>query len=484
LLALLLALLGLPLAAAAQPEQDEEKSDLREQLTEREDQNRVEHPWTTSVFGNPLTASGQYEISLEGTDPVVPSRTTIGRDRLLLEQEIEGEIFYTLGEPLSFFAQASVHWDRDLRSRTPDGADDWYVERGEMWMFAGDLLGSGVNLDVGRLQFEDDRRWWWDAELDAVRLEWEGGPEDAFGAELALASELGPSRSDLHRVEADQEDRLRVIGSLSWDTAANQGVELFVLFESDQSGHAPVGATVRSEREDETDARLLWLGPRVLGALVSESHWILGYWVDGGWVQGEERTIEHGDPDRSGRLPIDGTVRRDVSGWAVDVGLLTIAAVPFEPRVSITYAVGSGDSGNGRRDHAYRQSDLQANETSFGGVRRFPHYGRLLDPELSNLTVATAAAGISLFRASSLTVAYHYYRLVQPADSLRDSNIDTAFDSRHRDVGHAVDLELAIEEGDRFEIELSGSVFRAGTAFGPRSGDWAFGGLAALRVAF
>jgi hypothetical protein len=40
--------------------------------------------------------------------------------------------------------------------------------------------------------------------LDAVRVEWEGGPDDAFGAELALASELGPSRSDLDRVEADE----------------------------------------------------------------------------------------------------------------------------------------------------------------------------------------------------------------------------------------------------------------------------------------
>jgi hypothetical protein len=222
----------------------------------------------------------------------------------------------------------------------------------------------------------------------------------------------------------------------------------------------------------------------VLGAFSSESHWILGYWLDGGWVHGDERTVEHGDPDETGRFPIEGTMRRDVSGWALDVGLLAIAAVPFEPRVSITYAIGSGDDGSGRRDHAYRQSDLQTNETSLGGVRRFPHYGRLLDPELSNITIATAAAGISLLKSSSLTLVYHYYRLIHRADELRNSNIDTAFDGQHRDVGHGLDLELAIEEGGRFEIELSGSVFRAGAAFGPRSGDWAFGGLAALRVAF
>jgi alginate production protein len=477
-LALLLALLPPPSEAG----EDEEEIQLRDQLTEREDENRVEDPWTIFVFGNPLSANGEYEISLEGTDPV--ASTPLEDDQLLLEQELEGELFYTLGEPLSFFVQAGLRWDYDLLSATPNGVDDWYVERGEMWIFAGDVLGSGIDFDVGRLEFEDDRRWWWDEELDAARVEWEGGPEEAFGASLAVAHELAPNRSDRSRIDAEDEDRLRVIGELSWEPVANHGFELFALYESDHSGHRPVGTSIRPSREDEADAHLFWLGPRALGAFVSESNWILGYWVDGGWVQGDETLIEHGDPEEAGRLPIEAVARRDVSGWALDAGLLTIAALPFEPRVSLSYAIGSGDGGDGNHDRAYRQSDLQANETGFGGVRRFPHYGRLLDPELSNLGVATVGAGISLFESSSLDLVYHHYRLIHRADSLRNANIETEFDGRHRDVGQELDLQLAIEEGDRVELELSGSVFRAGAAFGPHSGDWAFGGLAAVRVAF
>jgi alginate production protein len=482
-LALLLAVLPQPRAAAKESE-EEDKNDLRDQLTEREDKNRVEHPWTYSLFENPLTATGEYEITLEDTDPIDSGPAK--EDRLRLEQQLEGELFYTLGEPLSFFVQGSVHFDRDLLRETPDRVDDWYVERGEMWVFAGDLFESGVDLDVGRLQFEDDRRWWWDEELDAVRLAWEGGPGDAFGVEVALASELGPNRSDRSHLDADDQDRLRVLGSLSWDIAPNHGFELFALYEADRSGHAPLGASIAPSHEDKSDAHLFWLGPRVLGAFSSESSWILGYWIDSGWVQGRDLTTEYGDPDAAGRLPVEAVLRREVSGWALDLGLLAIAAVPLQPRVTLTYAVGSGDGGGGSHDHAYRQSDIQANETSFGGVRRFPHYGRLLDPELSNIAIATAGAGISLFRSSSLDVVYHYYRLIHRADSLRNSNssFDTVFDGRHRDVGHAIDVELAIEEGDRFEFELSGSVLRAGSAFGPRSGDWAFGTLAALRIAF
>jgi hypothetical protein len=156
--------------APASAEQQAPLRDLRERLTEREDENRLEEPWAVPLFGHRLTASGQYEIQLEATDPVVPGVSPDGDDRLLLENELEGELFYSLGEPLAFFVQARLRWDRDLAPETPNGVDDWYVERGEMWVFAGNLLGSGIDLDFGRLDFEDDRLWWWDTDLDAVRL--------------------------------------------------------------------------------------------------------------------------------------------------------------------------------------------------------------------------------------------------------------------------------------------------------------------------
>ena len=160
-----------------------------------------------------------------------------------------------------------------------------------------------------------------------------------------------------------------------------------------------------------------------------------------------------------------------------------VAPAAFEPRVTLGYAIGSGDDEGGERDRSYRQSGLHENETGFGGVRRFTYYGRLLDPELSNLAISTAGAGISLFSASSLDLVYHHYRLVERADSLRDARLETEFDGRHRDVGDGLDLVLAIEEGERFEIEISGSVFRSGRAWGARSGEWAFGGQVALRIA-
>ena len=43
---------------------------------------------------------------------------------------------------------------------------------------------------------------------------------------------------------------------------------------------------------------------------------------------------------------------------------------------------------------------------------------------------------------------------------------------------------LALEEGARFEFELSGSVFRSGRAFGPDRDEWAYGAYGAMRIAF
>lgn len=74
------------------------------------------------------------------------------------------------------------------------------------------------------------------------------------------------------------------------------------------------------EREDESDARLTWLGARLMGVFDLRLRGILGYWLDTALVRGEERLVEFEElsPQRS---MAERLIRRDVSGWAVDVGI-------------------------------------------------------------------------------------------------------------------------------------------------------------------
>jgi hypothetical protein len=462
-------------------DEEEEEDELRERLTEREDKRRPLEPWSVDVAGRPLTIGGEYEITFGYLRRRVLGESVEEPDRMFLEQGLELEAFYSFGPPLSLFAQVDLVMEEDLLSHTFEEVSDYYVERGEMWLYSENIAGSHVNFDIGRLDFEDDRRWWWDEELDAVRVAYETETAEVV---LTVARELAPSRSDWDDVDPENERVLRVIGEASWDWRPNHALEFFALYQDDHSPTEQPGDVVHFEREDDSDARLGWIGARLMGVWDLRTRGIFGYWLDTALVRGDERLVEF--EDLSGRRSVvEEVIHRDVRGWAIDAGVNWILPTALEPRLFAGYAFGSGD----RRpeqgtDRSFRQTALQSNEAGFGGVEKFPHYGVLLDPELSNLGVLTLGVGISLFRSSSLDLVYHDYRLDEPADSLRDARLEATLTGQHRDLGREVDLVFALEEWERLEFELIASAFRAGRAFGRDHREWSYGGLVAMRIGF
>jgi len=468
-------------AEEAEGEDDDEEDDLRQHLTEREDQRRPVKPWSTRIGGRPLTISGEYELELGYVSKHFMDEPGEPPERLLLEHGLEIEAFYSFGEPLSIFVQVRLKMEDDLLHGRFEEISTSYAERGEMWLDSENLFGSGVSLDVGRLDFEDERRWWWDQELDAVRLSYEG---EHLEVGVALARELTPERTDESGIDPEHEDVLRVLGEASWDWRPSHTLELFLLYQDDRSSGEAPGAVVHEDDEDESDARLTWLGARAIGVHPLRVGGLLGYWLDAAVVSGEEERLEL-EELTSRRSVVEGSRRRDVRGWAFDAGAAWILPFPFEPRLFAGYAMGSGDPDpESGRDRSFRQTGIEANEAGFGGVERFPHYGVLLDPELSNLQVATLGVGVTLLRSSSLDLVYHHYRLVERADALPDAHFEAELDDRHRDLGQELDLVLALEEWERLEFALIGSAFRPGRAFVDPRGGWIFGGFFAVRVAF
>ncbi len=465
--------------------EEEEEQDLRERLTEREDEIATEDPFEIQVFGYPLTVAGQYEITLEPVHQLGLGDPDIDYHGFLLEQEIELELFYTLGEPLSAFFQVKLAMEEDLWSQVPDQVSDQFVERGEMWIVSENIAGSGFSFEVGRLDFEDDRRWFWDEDLDSIRALIES---DSAELMVAVAREIAPNRSDHRFIEPEQERVLRVFGEASWDWADNHALEAFALFHSDRSPTERVGQEVKQNREDESDATLTWFGARASGAIETASSGIFAYWFQAAGVTGKEKLLSFEERFEEGsnrRSEVEERLDRRVSGWALDMGATWLAPVDFDPRLTVSYAVGSGErkpeSGD---DRSFRQTGIHSNETGFGGVQSFKTYGTVLDPELSNLHVVTFGVGVSLLKASSLDVAYHYYRLFDPTESLRNARLDPTLTGRHRDLGHGADVVLAIEEWSRFQLEMTGSFFRAGRAFDPDRGRWSYGAFVKLSAAY
>lgn len=460
---------------------DDDDEGLQQRLTEREDKRRPLKPWRIDVGGRPLTIGGEYEFEIGYLRRRVLGTNVDQPDRLALEQGLEVETFYSFGEPLSIFAQMQVVSEEDLLHDTPDDVSDLFVEVGEMWLFSENIAGSHVSVDVGSLDFEDDRRWWWDDELYAVRAAYE---TETMEFTLAYAQEVIPRRSDRDDVEPEDDHVGRVISESSWDWRPDHAFELFALHQDDGSSGEQLGDTVPADREDESDGRLTWVGVRPTGVFDLHHRGLLGYWLDAAYVWGEERLVEYAALSPERRV-VERVSRQDISGWAVDVGGSWILPFAWEPRLFAGYAYGSGDANPERgTDGTFRQTGIHANEAGFGGVERYQHYGALLTPELSNLGIVTAGAGISLLRSSSLDLVYHHYRMVEPATSLRDIRLDAELTGADRDVGNEIDLAFALEEWERVEFFFVAAAFRAGRAFGEEDGRWSYGGFIATRIAF
>ncbi len=468
-----------PPALAAPAQEEPANTELRARLTEREQENRVEQPWTTQFLGHPLSATLQYELAVDWIRPIRRDTAASRETLVVMEQHAEPELFYTLGPRLSFLAQARV-----VREKAADVATRDFVERGEFWLYTQPIPRFPLTFEIGRIDFEDDRRWWWDQDLDALRITL---TTPSFELMVAFAQERHPTRSDRDFIEPEHEALRRWFVETSWDWRVDQSIQFFALLHDDHSQTPGVGELVAKEREDVSDATLTWLGARATGARAWASAASLGYWADVAWVSGDERAL--------GFVPASGTqsvvneqVQLDIRGWAFDVGATWIASTAYDhydPRFTLGYARGSGDSSPGDgSDRAFRQTGLHTNAPGFGGVQSFRGYGVLLDPELSNLAIVTAAAGISLFEASSLDLIYHYYRQVEPTETLRGARLSTALNGKDRDLGHGLDLVLAVEEWERLHFEISVSALRAGAAFGAQRGQWTWGAFAELRFAF
>ena len=133
-----------------------------------------------------------------------------------------------------------------------------------------------------------------------------------------------------------------------------------------------------------------------------------------------------------------------------------------------------------KTDRSFRQTGLQDNNARFRGVDSFRYYGELLDPELSNLQVGTAALGFPLLKSSSVELLYHFYHQVYLAPFLRDTRIRANPLGLSRSIGQELNVVLGIEEWPHLEIELVGSAFQFKSAFGLSDGELAY--LGALEV--
>ncbi len=311
---------------------------------------------------------------------------------------------------------------------------------------------------VGRQRIKEPREWWWDAKLDSLLIEYQDGPWQGFAA-LAL-ERRDPALGD-RRHDPEQSDVFRALSRLGYRHSEAIEWDVFITLQRDRSGVDASGTVLPEEREDEFDADLDWFGLRA-GGRIDSGATRLRYWIDGGMVRGRETVVDYDDAGDGERV-VDDYQRRRVSGWALDAGL--VLQPDSATRLHAGYGLASGDRDpEDDRDTAYRQTGLQDNDARLATPARIRLYGELLDPEFSNLEVATVGIGRDLGRRTAVDLFYRRYRQDRPdqrlqADLRADPNgIDV-------DLGSALEAVVHHRWSSRAELTVVAGLFRPGRAF-------------------
>lgn len=300
-----------------------------------------------------------------------------------------------------------------------EGGDRTEFQSGPTYVFYRPPTLSNVAAQIGRVDVEEDREWFYDDNLDGLRL---------FFANDHVHSEFGVYRTSIDPKE-DVDDEKYVVLALESRT-----------FD------AVAPAFYYIDRRDRRDTRNLrhWIGARLP---IDTRH--VEVWGDGVIAQGQYRD-------------------KRLRTWAADAGLLLKWQGPFRGSVYGGYAAGSGDRDRGdQTDREYRDTGLADNTGVMDGLKSFAYYGELTDPELMNLRVWTAGAGFYATSWMSVDVVLHGYRQMHLRDRFR-SEIPLRPEGVDKDLGRELDVFVGIRGPLPVDMELGYARFEPGLAFATR----------------
>ncbi|HCK84364.1 MAG TPA: hypothetical protein DHW63_07580 [Hyphomonadaceae bacterium] len=446
---------------------------LARQLGVSLDDTRPEEQYETSAFGRPLIIGGELEAAGQWRDNLdLTGEDGVGK----LTPEAQLEFLYLFSDRMIAFAEVKAFVDSEVWTETGDRESDAGLDLREAWVLAPRLFGSDFSLQVGRQQYQDRREWWWNENLDSVRLHYVQGRFTAF---LGLA-EAQIRTSTLEDISPEDEDVVRVLGNAAYTWTRHDRLEAFLLSQQDHSGAPALNAVLEEDDEDAADSDLTWLGLRARTRQSIGDAGKVFLSGDLAVVDGDETVTEFVD-FAPGQIQAVDRFSQEVSGWGADVSLSWELPIDLEPVASIAFAYGSGDDTPAdASDDSFRQSGLQGDNGKFRGISRFRYYGETLRPELSNLRVLTLSLGspapapAPVEGEAWIEAVFHNYAQAEASTEFRSERLDVDPNGVDEHLGDALDVIYSFESGRRWEFEATLGGFRYGDAFGVDRGEWAY----------
>lgn len=308
---------------------------------------------------------------------------------------------------------------RDREDRPLDTREE--LELGEAYV--GRYLNQDTRVIVGRQDFDDDREFVFDENLDALRL------NTSFR-------------------------------NLQLDASVSR------MFDNDGSREEDATNVLLYLSNTDRDRRLAayWLH-RSFADRFDETSYHVGVRAQGEWLPNSELWID---------LAHQGGRRADerISAWAFDVGSIWYLDDDERWYAVTGIAFASGDDPDTTTDEQFRQTGLQDNNGRFGGETSFRYYGEVADPELSNLIVSTLGVGHRLTETVSLDVVAHEYRLHRAAIGVLEGNWDSDLTGASKRLGTGADIVFGYSGYRRWEVESVLGYLQPDDAFENSDAGW------------
>ena len=351
-----------------------------------------------------LRGLAENENNLNQRDP---------EDRDDMEASFRARLVYQ--PSASFFAIGELNYRKLYRNDDDDGRlEDSNSRLGESYFYWIDPFNKGIDLQLGRVDFDDEREWLYDQNLDTVKATWS---------------------SERLRLEVSYSETLSD-GNLADESAGNS---ILYLSNRDEDRHI-AGYLIHRDFD--------------LAIPLKRTH--AGFRASGEWHSNQESWLEVSVMDGQTGLVSN-------RGWAFDVG----NSWRFHDHWSLTaaYAFGQGNDSNSRTDTTFRQTGLHDNNAKFDGVTSFRYYGELVDPELSNLGITTLGLAWLPSSGFSVDLVWHDYQQDKLSTRLTDTDLDMRPNGRNKELGTELDLVMGWRTQKNLDIELVMAWFNPGKAF-------------------
>ncbi|MFP5305234.1 MAG: alginate export family protein [Gammaproteobacteria bacterium] len=438
----------------------------------------------TADFGTKLRLAGFGEGPRD-LGLTRPDGTPIDADAETAEgfAEIQPTLYWRMSENWTTFIRAQgfvpsgeiVVTDEESPQRTESyaGLREAWIEYSGLTSYPNEVLRVGRQ----RLRYERDATWW-DRDVEAVRWIFD---TTLFQTHWGIATQLHTFRTGDWELPASQRDRAYALAGMSgqWNPTHFFGVRGAYAMDYADLDEETARAQDPLRDEDDEEPKLAERRYGWVGAYMHNGYYTmperagLYYWAQADLLFGNREDVILPGPDAT-----DPTVQRtdrNVTALAGDVGLRLHFPAPFAMGVAYAYGQGGGDP---ERSETFEQTGLHSNRSRFTGTRSLMYrFNEALQPDLSNIRVASAFISIPTPRFDA-NLVYHHFTRDDVSVPVETDGLDVQPTTTDNFLGHGYDLVLAIYFGSvpswwiddredlRSNVRLRGSLFQPGDTYG------------------